>query len=64
MRTTLDIPEELIHEATKLLQFKSKTDIVIYSLKELIRRAQINELRNMAGKITVKVDLKKSRRRR
>ena len=64
MRTTLDIPEELIDEAVKLLQFKSKTDAVVYSLKELIRRARINELRGLAGKLSVKVDLNKSRRRK
>jgi predicted nucleic acid-binding protein len=33
MRTTLDIPEELIEEARRLLGFKSKTGSVILSLR-------------------------------
>lgn len=38
MRTTLDIPEELLKEAQEALGYKSKTDVVIVSLQELIRR--------------------------
>jgi Arc/MetJ family transcription regulator len=36
MRTTLDIPGELIEEARRVLGFKSKTDTVVVSLRELI----------------------------
>ena len=63
MRTTLDLPEEIVEEARKLLGFKSKTDTVIVSLRELIRRRRIDELKNLAGKIELKIDLPKSRRR-
>jgi Arc/MetJ family transcription regulator len=63
MRMTLNIPEELIKEAQELLQFQSKTDVVILSLKELIRNRRIEELKNLAGQIDLKIDLKKQRKR-
>jgi Arc/MetJ family transcription regulator len=63
MRTTLDIPEDLIEEARTLLGFKSKTDTVILSLRELIRRKRIEELKSMLGKVQLEIDLPASRRR-
>jgi Arc/MetJ family transcription regulator len=63
MRTTLDIPEELIEEARRVLGFKSKTDTVVLSLTELIRRRRIDELKAMAGQVKLDIDLPASRRR-
>lgn len=63
MRTTLDIPEELIAEAQRLLGFKSKTDTIIVSLRDLIRRRRIDELKALMGSVRLDVDLPKSRRR-
>ena len=65
MRTTLDLPEDLMEEAKKLLGFTSKTDTVIHALRELVRRHRINELRGLlgTGKIELNIDLAKSRGR-
>lgn len=63
MRTTLDIPAELIEEAKQILGFKSKTDTVILSLRELIRRRRIEELKDLMGSVELEIDLDKSRRR-
>lgn len=63
MRTTLDIPEELIEEAQRLLGFKSKTDTVIVSLRDLVRRRRIDELKALMGSVRLDIDLPKSRRR-
>jgi hypothetical protein len=63
MRTTLDIPEPLIEEARMLLGFKSKTDTVVLSLQELIRRKRIDELKSMMGNVKLEIDVPKSRRR-
>jgi Arc/MetJ family transcription regulator len=63
MRTTLDIPGELIAEAQRLLGFKSKTDTVVLSLRELIRRHRIGELKALLGKVRLDVDVSASRRR-
>jgi hypothetical protein len=63
MRTTLDIPEPLLEEARQLLGFKSKTDTIVVSLQELIRRKRIDELKAMMGHVKLEIDLPKSRRR-
>jgi Arc/MetJ family transcription regulator len=63
MRTTLDIPEELVEEAKRLLGFKSKTDVVIVALREVIRRRRLDELKDLAGAIELDIDLRRSRRR-
>jgi Arc/MetJ family transcription regulator len=63
MRTTLDIPEDLLEEARRLLGFKSKTDTVVLSLQELIRRRRIEELKRLMGSVELEIDLPASRRR-
>lgn len=64
MRTTLDLPEDLIEAAMKELQFKSKTDTVIHALRELLRARAREELKGLAGRVELEVDLPRSRRRR
>ena len=51
MRTTLDLPEDLVEEAKAALGYKSKTDTIIFALKEVIRRDRIEELKDLIGKI-------------
>ena len=63
MRTTLDVPDGLLEEARRLLGFKSKTDAVILSLRELIRRKRLEELKDLLGSVTLDVDVPQSRRR-
>lgn len=63
MRTTLDLPEDLIEEAKALLGYTSKTDVVVFALKDLVRRQRIEELKAMLGNVRLEIDLPKSRRR-
>ena len=63
MRTTLDIPEPLLEEARRVLGFKSKTDTVILSLRELVRHRRIEELKSMLGAVKLDVHIPASRRR-
>lgn len=63
MRTTLDLPADLLDEAQRLLGFKSKTDTVVQSLTELIRRRRIDELKALAGHVELELDIDRSRRR-
>ena len=63
MRTTLNLPAELLDEAQRLLGSRSKTDTVVLSLRELIRRKRIDELRSLLGSVTLDVDVAQSRRR-
>ena len=63
MRTTLDLPESLLLEAQQVLGFKSKTDTIIQSLRELVRRDRNDQLRASLGTMKLDIDIPKSRRR-
>lgn len=63
MRTTLDLPVELVEEARRTLGFKSKTDTVVVALRELIRRQRIDDLKNLLGRVELDIDIDRSRRR-
>lgn len=52
-----------MEEARRVLGFKSKTDTVIVSLREMIRRKRIEELKNLMGAVSLEIDLSESRRR-
>ena len=63
MRTTLDLPEDLLNEAQMTLGFKSKTDTVVMALRELVRRQRLEELKALMGRVRLDIDLPRSRRR-
>ena len=56
MRSTLDLPDELIETAREALGFKSKTDTVVFALREVIRRSRIEELKSLMGKVSFEFD--------
>ena len=64
MRTTLDIPEELLVEAQRVARLSTKREAVIAGLKELIRKAHREDLRSLAGKLELDVDLQQTRKKR
>ena len=64
MRTSLILPESLVDAAREATGLKSKTDTVVYALKEVIRRKRIDDLKSMFGKVDIAVDLDKTRGRR
>ncbi len=51
MKTTLNIPDNLIKEAMITAKMKTKTDAVIAGLKELIRKKKIERVLSLAGKL-------------
>lgn len=63
MRTTLDLPDDVIDEARELLGFKSKTDTIVFALKEVIRRGHVQGLKDLFGKVHIELDLDKVRER-
>jgi Arc/MetJ family transcription regulator len=63
MRTTLDLPAELVDEARSVLGFKSKTDTVVLALRELVRHRRIDDLKDLLGRVELDVDVARSRRR-
>ena len=56
MRTTLDLPEELMEQARTAMGFKSKTDTVVFALREIVRRQRIDELKALMGSIRFDFD--------
>ena len=57
MRTTLDLPEELINEAMKATHIQTKTRVIITALEELIRKSKISEIKQYKGKIDLDIDI-------
>jgi len=64
MRTTLDIPENLIAEAMQLTSIKTKTALIIRALEELVRKNKIAEIKKYKGRINLDVDLDVLRNRK
>jgi hypothetical protein len=64
MRTTLDIPPDLLSEAQQLAGTPTKTSTVIVSLQELVRARRLDQLRRLKGKLELEVDLTALRRDR
>ena len=56
MRTTLDLPEELLEQARTAVGFKSKTDTVIFALREVVRHKRTEELKALMGTIRFEFD--------
>lgn len=57
MRTTLDLPENLISEAMKITHTNTKTGVIVLALQELVRKSKISDLKNFKGKIDLDIDL-------
>ncbi len=64
MRTTLDIPGETLERARRAGNFRTKRETVLRGLEELIKKGEREELRRLAGRIRLRVDLARSRRRK
>lgn len=57
MRTTLDLPENLLDEAMKLTSTRTKTAVIVLALEELIRKEKIADLKRYKGRIPLDMDL-------
>jgi hypothetical protein len=56
MRTTLHLPVPLLEEARTALGFRSKTDTVVYALREVVRRSRAEELKALLGRVQFEFD--------
>ena len=56
MRTTLHLPVTLLEEARTALGFRSKTDTVVYALREVVRRSRAEDLKALIGKVHFEFD--------
>ena len=55
-RTTLLLPDVLLDEARSVTGYTSKTDTVIFALREVVRRGRIDDLKALMGKVTFEFD--------
>jgi len=63
MRTTLDLPEDLIAEAMKLTKIATKTDLIKTALANLITKERIKDLKRYYGKMDLEINLDVLRKR-
>jgi len=63
MRATLNIPDELIEEVQKITGARTKTEAIVVSLKEIIRKKRIADLISMRGKVDIDYDWEKEEER-
>ena len=64
MRTTVDIPSDLLEAARRAADSRTKRETVIAGLEELIKKSEREELRQLAGRMRLRVNLPRSRQRR
>jgi Arc/MetJ family transcription regulator len=64
MRTTLDLPEDLVKEAMKATNYKTKTKVIVAALEQLIRKSKIAEIKNYKGQVDLDIDLDELRGRK
>lgn len=57
MRTTLDLPEDLVTKAMKATNIKTKTKVIITALEQLIRKSKISEIKSYKGQVDLEIDL-------
>ena len=63
MRTTLDLPVDLIEKAMKITHAKTKTEVITIALENIVRQEKLNKLISFHGKIDLDIDLDKLRKR-
>lgn len=63
MRTTLNLPEELVDEAMQVTGSPTKTALIIHLLKEAIRKNRIADIKKYKGSVDLEVDLNALRQR-
>jgi hypothetical protein len=63
MRTTLDLPATLVEEAKAILGYTSKTDTIVFALREVVRRGRAHELKRLLGTVEFEFDPRVPRKR-
>ena len=63
MRTTLELPDALVHEAMILTKIPTKTELIKVALENIIQREKIKGLTDYFGKLNLDIDINKLRNR-
>ena len=64
MKTTLNIPEDLIKKAMSLAKHRTKTETVIVALQEYVHKKKIEKIMKYQGKLQFDETWEKSRHAR
>jgi len=64
MKTTLNIPEDLIKKAMSLSKHKTKTETIVVALQEYVRQKKIEKILEHQGKMQFDETWEKSRHAR
>jgi Arc/MetJ family transcription regulator len=64
MKTTLNIPEDLIKTAMSLSKISTKTETVVVALREYIRKKKVEKILGQEGKLEFDDTWEKSRHAR
>ena len=64
MKTTLNIPEDLIKKAMSLAKHRTKTETIIVALQEYVRQKNIEKILEHQGKLQFDDSWEKSRHAR
>ena len=64
MKTTLNIPEDLIKKAMSLAKHRTKTETVVVALQEYIRQKNIEKILGQEGKLQFEETWEESRHAR
>jgi len=57
MRSTIDLPDELLEEARRLSGLRTKRAVVIAALEEFIRQRRLARLRRRLGRTELQITL-------
>ena len=63
MRTTLDLPVDLLEAAMKASRQRTKTAVIIAALQDLVRKRRLLELKRFRGCVDIDADLSVTRKR-
>jgi hypothetical protein len=63
MKTSLNLPDELIKEAMQLTDAKTKTNVIVLALQELIKKNKVADLKSYKGAFDLGIDIDTLRNR-
>ena len=63
MRTTLNLPDDLVREAMEITKSPTKTSLITTALEDLVRRRKMTDIKEYFGRVDLDVDLDAIRKR-
>ena len=63
MRTTLDLPKDLVEKAVQITGARTKKEAITIALENIIKQEKYNQLLSFHGKVSLDIDLDALRKR-